>query len=410
MFASISLIALLIALIGNLLYFKALRHTATTAPRSPVAEPPRPEPTATVSVIIPAYNEAENIELCVRSVLDHCNWPPDRLEVWVVDDQSTDDTLKRVQALQTHLADPRLVIIKGQPRPTNETWLGKNWACHQGAIQATGDFLLFLDADVQLHPGAIAAAIAFAQKHHSDLTTGVLTLVCQCWAEWLAQPLIIGLLSVGLPFAAVNDSNSDAAFAAGQFMLFRQSAYELIGGHRAVADQVVEDVELARRIKQKGLKLSYTIAHGWGTLRMYRTTAALWEGWTKNWYLGAQRNLPNTLYTVLMTLWLCTVPWLGLTGFASQGIISGFDWQAGIGIAIAVLSICLHYLLRREIQSISAIPPRYWWAIGIGGMFVTSIILASIVKTETGWGWTWRGRPLHQPQSTKPTIQPSAQD
>lgn len=400
MFSIIFLIGLVIALGGNLLYSKALRHNAITAPRSTIAQPTLPAPTATVSVIIPAYNEAEIIELCVRSVLNSCDWSHERLEVWVVDDQSSDDTLERVQALQTDLADPRLTVLRGQPRPPGEIWLGKNWACHQGTAQATGDFLLFLDADVQLHPGAIAAAIALAQQHHHDLTTGVLTLICHCWAEWLAQPLIVGLLSVGLPFAAVNDPNSDAAFAAGQFMLFRRSAYELIGGHRAVADQVVEDVELARRIQQKGLKLSYTIAHEWGTLHMYRTAAALWEGWTKNWYLGAQRNLPNTLYTVLMILWLCTVPWLGFIYFVSQGLSDGFDWQPGIGLAIALLSIWLHYRLRCEIATISAIPTRYWWATGMGGLFVTIIILGSIVKTETGWGWTWRGRPLQRPQST----------
>ncbi|EKQ68521.1 glycosyl transferase [Leptolyngbyaceae cyanobacterium JSC-12] len=389
-------ICLVVALLGTIAYWRTLHQMMTEAPQ---LQPSVGKIAAVtkVSVIIPAYNEADNIEDCVRSVLQSSDWTSDRLEVWVVDDQSTDGTLEIVQMLQTTLADPRLRVFAGAPRPAGELWMGKNWACHQVAQEADGEFLLFLDADVRLKSGAIETAIAIAQQEKSDLLTCWPGIVCDCFAEWLAQPLIGAIILASLPFTQVNDPASDIVFAVGPFMLFRRVAYDQIGGHRAVADQVVEDVELARRIKQKGLKLYYALGHNLGTLRMYRSGAALWEGWTKNWYLGSRRNLAITLYGALMTFWICALPLMGLVGLTITGAIAGFSWAIWAGITIALLTILWQYPLRLAIQALSTIPPRYWWLTGLGGIFVTAIMLASIIKTQTGWGWTWRGRPLQLP-------------
>ncbi|MEX0271762.1 glycosyltransferase family 2 protein [Leptolyngbyaceae cyanobacterium UHCC 1019] len=388
-------LALLLALGMILLYLGKLRSAATSAPRLLVT-PSNTSlcPPAKISVIIPAYNEADNIAACITAVLASSGKSADWLKVWVVDDQSTDDTLAIAQNLQATLADPRLEVIAGKPRPADETWVGKNWACVQAVEQASGDFLLFLDADVRLKPGAIPAALEFVQRSQIDLLTCWPTLVCGCLAEWLAQPLIAGILAVGLDFAQINDPHSETVFAVGPFMLFRRTAYEQIGGHQAVASQVVEDVELARLIKQKGLVLHCGLGHELGTLRMYPSGAALWEGWTKNWYLGSQRNLGLTLQTALLMFWMCTIPWLAAIALLLKGSLTGFTPFDGLAIALAFATILLHYPIRRAIAQLSAIPPRYWWLTGLGGAFVTAIILGSIIKTETGWGWTWRGRSL----------------
>jgi len=391
------IVALLLALSGILLYLGKLRSAAISAPQLLVnTSSDRLCPPAKVSVIIPAYNEADNIAACIMAVLESSDWSADWLKVWVVDDQSTDDTLAIAQNLQATLADPRLEVIAGISRPADEAWVGKNWACVQAVDQASGEFLLFLDADVRLKPSAISTALEFVQRSQLDLFTCWLTLICGCWAEWLAQPLIAGILAAGLDFAQINDPQSETVFAVGPFMLFRRTAYEQIGGHRAVGDQVVEDVELARLIKQKGLTLHCGLGHELGTLRMYPTGAALWEGWTKNWYLGSQRNLGVTLQTALLVFWICTLPWLAAIGLLLKGSLAGFTPLDGIAIALAVASILLQYPIRRAIAQLSAIPPRYWWLTGAGGAFVTAIILGSIIKTKTGWGWTWRGRPLKE--------------
>jgi len=392
------LFGVLLAFVANILYWRVLRQSVMKAPRLSLTQSDwEIADSITTTVIIPVYNEAAQIEDCVRSMLQSSTWTSDRLQVWVVDDQSTDGTLEQLSSLKERLADPRLVVIAGQPRPTNMLWVGKNWACQQAAQQVSSDYLLFLDADVRLNPGAIERAITHVHAHQLDLMTGVLAIDCECWAEWLVQPLIVGVVTAGLPFSEVNDPKSDVVFAAGPFMLFRRVAYKRIGGHRAVCDQVVEDVELARRIQQKGLNLHYVIITDLGTLRMYPSTAALWEGWTKNWHLASHRHLPTSLYGALMVFLLCVVPLLGLVGFSVASAIAPFNLINGLGLAIALFTLSLPYLLRREIQTVAAIPPRYWYLTGIGGIFFLAIIFASIIKTETGWGWTWRGRALQLP-------------
>lgn len=385
------------SLLVAILYSGKLRAVAADAPKISLAVAPL---ASSLSVIIPVYNEVENIEDCVLSVLNSTIAP---IELWVVDDQSTDATWTVLQALQQR-NDPRLKLLQGQPRPADEVWVGKNWACtqasEQASVQATAEFLLFIDADVRLKSGAIETALQTMQQEQVDLLSCSPAIDCGCLSEWLVQPLIMSTILIGFNFTAVNDPATETAFAAGPFMLFRRRAYDKIGGHRSVADQVVEDVELSRRIKFNGLKLKFALGTESATLRMYRSGAALWEGWTKNFYLGTQRNLKGVITFIGLLLLMCTVPWAGLIIGTSQLVMHGFNSSnrlALVAILLSLLVIALQYDLRRRLAVVLGIAPRYWWLTGLGGLIVTVIAIASIIKTETGWGWTWRGRPLKAP-------------
>ncbi|NJL38399.1 MAG: glycosyltransferase [Leptolyngbyaceae cyanobacterium SM1_4_3] len=332
----------------------------------------------TVSVIVPAYNEAENIQGCLFSILDSTALSSEVLEVWAVDDQSTDETLAIAHAFQQHRHDPRLKILAGKPKPEGEVWVGKNWACTQAAEQASGDFLLFLDADVRLKPEAIETAIQAAQKEQIDLLSCGPAIVCGCLSEWLVQPLIISTILVGFDFGTVNDPKTETAFAAGPFMFFRRSAYEKVGGHRAVAAEVVEDVELSRRVKSSGLKLRYLLGSELAAVRMYRSWSALWEGWTKNLYAGSGRNLGAMLSFTALILLVCTVPWVVLLVAVVKFLWVGLSVGEGVacafadtaGVALSIITIGLQYDVRRRSAKVSQILPRYWWLTGLGGVLV----------------------------------------
>lgn len=248
--------ALAIALVALRLW-RALRA-------SPWLRDPSPEQAAAVAaamerlaVIVPAYNAAENVVGCLSSILDSTAAP---LQVWLVDDDSTDATWELAQGLAAKRQDPRLHLLKGDPRPQGQTWVGKNWACAQAVAALAAqpdppDYLLFLDCDVRLESGAIEAALGHLLASGSGLVSVGPQLVCGCLAEWLVQPIMMVILAAGYDFAAVNDPKRPKAFAFGPFMLFRRSAYEQVGGHAGVAEVVIEDVALGQRIKAAGLGL-----------------------------------------------------------------------------------------------------------------------------------------------------------
>lgn len=393
---------LLLALGGIVLFSSKVRASIASAPKlQPLpADAIAPEQLPSISVVIPAYNEAENIQECVTAVLNSTNLPPEQFELWVVDDQSSDETLAIAQALPQELGDPRLKVVAGQSRPLGEAWCGKNWACTQGAEKASNEFLLFIDADTRLQPNGIETALQTAVQGNTALLSCGPGLICDCLAEWLVQPLMFNQLIAAFNFAEVNDPATDAAFAAGPFMLFGRTAYEQLGGHRAVASQIVEDVELARRTKQQGLKLQYVVGTDIVKVRMYRSWSALWEGWTKNLYLGAHRSIGLMLYMALIVLVVYTLPWVGLAIALVRAFTSPADWFNYAALSLALAAIALQYHLRRTGIQTSGNPTRYWWLSGVGGVLVAAIAIGSIIKTETGWGWTWRGRVLQLPEES----------
>ncbi|MCF2971866.1 glycosyltransferase family 2 protein [Synechococcus sp. Nb3U1] len=338
---------------------------------------------ARLAVIVPAYNEAQNVVDCLTSILESTSAP---LQVWLVDDDSTDATWDLAQALAADRQDPRLHLLKGDPRPEGQVWVGKNWACAQAVATIEADYLLFLDCDVRLGSGAIEAALRQLLETDSGLVTVGPQLVCGCLAEWLVQPIMMTILAAGYNFAAVNDPRSSKAFAFGPFMLFRRLAYEQIGGHAGVADVVVEDVTLGQRIKANGWGLQLRLGGERVRSRMYADGAALWEGWTKNWFLGLERNWLLALLAIVTILAICSLPWLGLIlAVATQSL----------GVLLASLAGILAQLgIRWLLKHWADLPLRYWWLTAVGGWVTAAIVLASAIRTSTGRNWTWRGRSL----------------
>ncbi len=399
----ILLLMLSLSLVGLTSYIASLNRAVTEIDQlDPLKDPfstycPNSSKFPKVSVIVPAYNEVDNIQDCVMSILNSTYLSDESLEIWVVDDQSTDETLTVLQTLQRSLKDSRLKVISGQPRPHREVWIGKNWACVQAAECAGGEFLLFIDADVRLNPGAIEAAIQTAVAENIDLLNCIPQLICGSLVEWLVQPLMFINLLISLNYKGVKDAKTETAFAAGPFMLFGRSAYGRIGGHQAVASHVAEDVALARLIKRNGLKLRYRLGSNIATLRMYRSWAAMWEGWTKVLYVGAQRNLSIMLFLAMVMLIIYCTPWLGLVLIVGRSITIGLKTIDLLTVCIALVAIILQYKLRIIAGRALYSPPKYWWLHGLGGLLVAVMAIASVIKTETGWGWTWRGRSLKQP-------------
>lgn len=346
-----------------------------------------------ISVIIPAYNEEENIQDCVESVLVGTQLPVELFEVWVIDDRSTDRTLEILQALQLQHSDPRLKILSGLPCPETQAWTGKNWACYQGAKCSESDFLLFLDADVRLQPNAVVATVQTAINRELDFITCIPTIVCGSLIEWLVQPLMFINVLVSFNSKVVKDPQTKTAYALGPFLFFRASTYQTVGGHKAVSDYIAEDVAFARKIKQAGFKMQPILGKNLASLRMYRNWHSLWEGWTKVLYVGAQRNVSVMLLLVIAMVQIYGIPWFGLL-IALYQLLNAPLLAHWVEATLAGAAILLQYWIRRHGSQALGTSTKYWWLQGIGGLLIAVIAIASIIKTETGWGWTWRGRKL----------------
>ena len=355
-----------------------------------------------LSVVIPAFNEEKNIEGCLTHVL-MSERPCSRWDVIVVDDQSSDNTVKIAEEAIVTVAgadQPGATVLQAGPRPKGERWVGKNWGCCQAMEQVNSEWVLFIDADVTLAPDAIRRALHQSINENADLFSLAPRLTCGCLAEWMVQPIMASLLGLGFPILEANDPSSTVAFAAGPFMLFRRDSYNAIGGHRALAGEVVEDLALARRIKEGGFRLRYVLGIDAVDLQMYANLQALWEGWSKNWFLGLDRSISKSLGAGGVVLLMFTLPWLLLPASLTMACLSSQDqilWLSDAGLGL--IAILMQLSVRLWTRARFSVPLRHWWLMGVGGMIIGLIAPTSVWKSLTGRGWTWKGRSLAEAQA-----------
>ena len=390
-----SCLGLLILWVGLMRVFQQAPQLNPSVPSLPVDAEVVDGEGISLTVVIPAFNESLNIRRSLRSVfqsLPPCgNW-----HVVVVDDMSTDSTADMAQECAKQMDQlNRFTLIQAGPRPANERWVGKNWACSKAMEQLKSSWVLFIDADVELRPTALRRALVQAIDERADLFSVAPRLVCTCLAEWMVQPIMASLLGLGFPIVEANDPSSDVAFAAGPFMLFRRSAYDAIGGHRALAGEVVEDLALARTIKTSGFRLRYVLGLDAVDLQMYPNLSALWEGWTKNWFLGLDRNIPKALAAGGVVVLMFASPWILLPTCAVLAVVLlGPTVMIVASSLLAAMALVLQIVLRFWIQDRFGVPVRFWWLMGAGGLLVGAIAPVSVWRSITGRGWTWKGRSL----------------
>ena len=256
-----------------------------------------------LSVIIPARNEQDCLGDCLRSLVSQSDetWLLGRdWEIFVVDDGSTDDTAAIAASFSgvTVMAAPAL----------QKDWTGKANAVWAGAQAARGEWLLFTDADTVHEPGHLSRAIVEAERHEVAMLSYSPRQMVTGLAQRALMPLVFSELAVTYPPAKVSDPESRLAAANGQFLLVLREVYFRNGGHEAVKDAVLEDVELASIVKRRKQGLRFRYAPEAVATRMYRSFGAMWEGWTKNLALLFGNSLALAAWRVLDFLLIFGLP------------------------------------------------------------------------------------------------------
>ena len=334
-----------------------------------------------VSVMVPARNEALNIERCISSLLrqDYCSF-----EILVLDDGSTDATPELLDRLQKDSGE-RLHVFHGEPLPAG--WHGKAWACFQLSRQAKGELLLFTDADTMHEPDALRRSVGAIEGAQADMLSLMPYQELGSFWEKLLVPLIHVILMCYLPLRFVRTSPRPAfSFANGQFICFRRGVYERIDGHAAVKDSIVEDVWLCRAVKKAGGSVVAFNGSDIVTCRMYRNFKEIWEGFSKNLFPAIGYSTPGLLMLVGMIAAVYVLPYLFLfrSLLVGESGVSMF-WLPLVHIIIALLCRLIIAKLFRQSLSIAFLHV-------FSQIVLIGIALNSFFKIKFGRGTLWKGR------------------
>lgn len=367
---SMILVAVIMALIGP---FALVIDNVRRFER--LSDPPEGWVPPRVAVLVPARNEEASLGACLASLRAQ----PGPLRIRVLDDASEDGT--RVIAQAAARLDPRLEVMDGAPLPAG--WTGKNHACHllAGAALAEEEppeWLLFLDADVRVGPGAIASALFLAESRGADLLSVFPEQETGSLPERLILPMLSFVLLGFLPLRWLDRPDPRLAAANGQVMAFRADAYRRIGGHAGVPDAIVEDLALARAIKRSGLRLALADGTGRITCRMYRSLPEIWRGFSKNLFPAFGGGSASFLGVLAVWAACFVLPWLGLIPDETRALAAvavGLGW--GMRVVLAVR-------LAHPWESVLGHP--------LAMLFLLALALNSYRVGRSGRTVPWKGR------------------
>ena len=345
-----------------------------------------------ISILIPARNEAENISRCLKSLLkqDYQN-----LEIIVLNDNSTDATGKVVKGFAQK--DSRVRLVEGAP--LEDGWTGKNFAAHQLAKYAKGEYFIFTDADTMHFPKSISSAFgALITTKIDALSIYPRQLMVSFW-ERMSVPIINIALQCFIPFILIKKSKSPLfSTAIGQFMLFKREAYEKAGGYESIKGHLVDDIQMSKRVKKSGYK--FMVFDGKNTIfcRMYKNLKGVVIGLTKSIYPAFNGNILALFsFTGLLSVSLL-FPFILLPLGAFL-----FDWPAAIIrliiiqiIIILVIKTMLAIRYKQKMLDILLAP--------VSMAVIDALIFVSFFQAKYGEGLSWKGRVYDVSKSDKTRL------
>lgn len=332
--------------------------------------PEKPVEPIEVSVVIPARNEAHNIQACIQSLL---NSEGVRLQIIVVDDGSTDDTRMIVHECTHQIPNVSVVALE----TNGDSWSGKSRACWEGSTKADNDWLLFIDADVRVHSKSLMTTCRYAQKHQVDLLSLFGTWELVSFWERMLIPAIGWFIRGTIGLADVNKGGQ--AFANGQYMLFSRAAYLNIGGHQSVRGAVLDDVGLARVMHESGHRLALLWGPWCFRVRLYRHLTEIVGGYSKNLFEGMGRRYSVGVVSMVFLLGFTVLPViLVVLSVQAKHVVSAGCWALCV-----FLMIVFRYRLERRDSRKGA-----WWVAllhPISVVLFSGIILNSMVRRTVRW-------------------------
>lgn len=351
-------------------------------PRFLSSLPPAEKPgkaSAAISIIIPARNEEANIARLLESIQQQSSQP---LETIVVNDGSTDNTASIASQLGA-----RVIDVAALP----DGWMGKPWACQQGAHaantanSATGDWLLFLDADLILEPSALHAlsqVCAGSDQVHSVCPHHVIKHPYEQLSAYFNVLMLAGVNAFG-----IGKSATDNAALFGQCLLISQKHYQQVNGHETVKDKALENFHLARQFKQLGIPCSCYLGKGLIHMRMFPNgIGELWSSWKKGFTSGAAHTAPRAL--LLSSLWIS-----GMMLTIVCLILSFTSYASNLFILITALAYLIYACQSLRVFKLAGTFSA-WNALffPLSLLFYQTLFFSALIDKKRGKTTNWKGR------------------
>jgi chlorobactene glucosyltransferase len=348
-----------------------------------------PEPAVLISVLIPARNEEENIETCLKS-LQKQDYP--NFEILVLDDNSEDRTAELVERMAA--MDDRIRLIKGQPLP--EGWAGKPFACYQLAEKAKGSWLLFIDADTTHAPHMLRSTLSLALELKPSMLSGFPRQMAESLPEKVAMPVLYFVIMSWVPLWWLHRFvGSKPSLTIGQFILFPTEAYWRIGGHMAVKDRILEDVWLGvETVRNGGRHIAVDLSTVF-YCRMYREVGKMWEGFVK-WIYSVAALSPVALVGLLaagFVFYLAPFYWLWNAYLSAT---APADWRYIVAFQVAMI-IFMRWLVDHHFRQ--SLFSTFLHPIGFSFLFAAG--LYGGWREVVGKGVRWKDRLYREASGVK---------
>jgi chlorobactene glucosyltransferase len=347
---------------------------------------PAPNPPPLCSIIIPAKDEEVRIRACLQSALDQ---DYHNFELIAIDDRSSDKTGAIMDEMAA--ADQRLRVVHIQPGSLGPGWTGKNNALFQGTKFAKGSWLLFVDSDVLLEKTALTRTLTVSAYKKYDLFSVLPKLETHTFWEAMLIPLCSGAAATMYLIAFNNnDKRKFGAFANGQFLLTTRAAYDSIGGHETVKDRFCEDTEIARLMKEKGLRPRISMGDDVCAVRMYNSLPNIIKGWSRIYYaakVGQKKHLIGAINFVIVN---CFTVYPALIygvyrALHPHGNVLDLGWLITAGVHWSIMTFVLAMMYRWSKTS-----PWYALTFPIGGPLLLWTLIKALIMCFTK-KLEWRG-------------------
>jgi glycosyltransferase involved in cell wall biosynthesis len=375
------LLVIVLGVLGTWFYFISYTfHSFRKAPKLKADSTLTPEPY--VNIIVPARNEEQFVSMCLQSIL---NQNYSNFKVIAVDDSSTDRT---AELIKRHAEEnKKLMFMEADPKP--DAWAGKNWVCYQAYLKSDADYLLFTDADSEYAKSLVSSAMSHVINEGLDALTLVPRLRCiDPWTK-VTLPLLSTFLHSRYSPLRVNDPSHSIGYFFGTFYIIRRKVYEVIGTHKDVKNELVEDGALGSRVKKGGFKLKMFRGEHMISALWARDFSTLWNGLGRLIIPLYAASRFNAVGIFLLSFFLFVAPFLILP--YSIAFMNGIMTKVLFGVTAAACAL----IISSGIVEASAglkINPLYALASPLGAFIIAFGFLSGIIKARRRKGVQWRGR------------------